>query len=228
MRFEFNRRYTVGLVFQIEREESEGGDVKRGTLIVFEGLDGCGKSTQLRRLGERLADTGQRVISTKEPTDGVVGKKIRAMARSGERVEPEQELAWFMEDRRAHVIELLNPEIAAGAVVLCDRYSISTAAYQGARGLDAEAILRANEEEFPIPDLALVFEISAREGLARVAARSGVAEPVFEEQEFLSRAEQVLASLDRPYIERIDARVGPDEIHSAVVELVRKLGVSVP
>lgn len=200
-----------------------GADVKRGTLIVFEGIDGCGKSTQLVRLAERLTESGVSVLSTKEPTEGPVGRKIRAMARSGERVSPEQELAWFMEDRRSHVDQVLNPAIAAGTVVLSDRYTLSTVAYQGARGLDAEAILHANEAAFPAPDLALIFEISAREGMARVTARGGIAEPVFEEQEFLARAERVFASLDRPYIERIDARPNPDTIHRAVVERVRKL-----
>jgi dTMP kinase len=204
-----------------------GGVVKRGTLIVFEGIDGCGKSTQLRLLADRLSAHGVEVVITKEPTEGKIGKQIRAMAQSGERVAAEQELAWFMEDRREHVSELLAPKVEAGAVVLCDRYSLSTTAYQGARGLDAEAILRANEEEFPIPDLALIFEISAAEGLARVASRGGIAEPVFEEQEFLSRAERVFASLDRPYIERIDARPDPDTIQRAVVECVRKHGIEI-
>jgi len=228
MRFEIKRRYNGGFQIRSTGEEMVGGDVKRGYLIVFEGLDGCGKSTQLERLAVRLADSDLEVISTKEPTDGPIGRKIRAMARSGDRVSPEQELAWFMEDRRAHVDELLAPRIAAGAIVLCDRYSISSAAYQGARGLDATEILRANEEQFPTPDLALIFEISAREGLARVAARGGIAEPVFEEQEFLTRAERLLATLDRPYIERIDARPPPEEIHHNVLTAVRNLGIPIP
>jgi dTMP kinase len=184
-------------------ERLEGSDVKRGTLIVFEGIDGCGKSTQLRMLAPRLRRSGLEVVATKEPTDGPVGRKIRAMAQSGKAVPPEQELAWFMEDRREHVAEVLEPGLSSGAVVLCDRYWLSTAAYQGARGLDVDTILRDNEEQFPAPDLALIFEISATEGMARIATRGGVAEPVFEEREFLSRAESVFASLDRPYIERI-------------------------
>ena len=111
-----------------------------GRLIAFEGLDGSGKSTQLARLAEHLTESigsgGPDIVVTKEPTEGPVGKKIRAMAQSGERVPPERELAWFMEDRREHVDTLLEPALAASAIVLCDRYSLSTVAYQGARGLD--------------------------------------------------------------------------------------------
>jgi dTMP kinase len=201
--------------------------VERGLLIVFEGLDGCGKSTQLDLLCKSLRAARHDVIVTKEPTDGPVGRRIREMARSNQRVTPEQELEWFMEDRREHVREILEPGLAAGAIVLSDRYWLSTVAYQGARGLDADAILRANESEFPDPDLALIFEIPADEGLARVNARGGVAEPAFEELEFLTRAAEVFASLDRPWIERIDARSSVDEIHRAVVERVRVLGVRV-
>jgi dTMP kinase len=201
--------------------------VESGLLIVFDGLDGCGKSTQRDLLCDLLRAKQIEVIATKEPTEGKVGRRIREMARSQERVAPEQELEWFMEDRREHVREVIQPGLAAGAVVLSDRYWLSTVAYQGARGLDAEAIARANESEFPDPDLALIFEIAAAEGLARVNARGGVAEPAFEELEFLTRVAMVFASIDRPWIERIDARPTPDEIHRAVVERVRALGVRV-
>ncbi len=199
--------------------------MERGLLIVFEGLDGCGKSTQLDLLSSRLRRATVDVVRTREPTDGPVGRRIREMARSGERVPPEQELDWFMEDRREHVREVIEPGLAAGAVVLCDRYWLSTVAYQGARGLDSDAIMRASEAEFPDPDLALLFEIPAAEGLARVRARGGIAEPAFEELEFLARVEKVFASIDRGWIARIDARRGVDAIHEDVVARVRGVGV---
>ncbi|MCP4039554.1 MAG: dTMP kinase [bacterium] len=199
--------------------------MERGLLIVFEGLDGCGKSTQLDLLSSRLRRATVDVVRTREPTDGPVGRRIREMARSGERVPPEQELDWFMEDRREHVREVIEPGLAAGAVVLCDRYWLSTVAYQGARGLDSDAIMRASEAEFPDPDLALLFEIPAAEGLTRVRARGGIAEPAFEELEFLARVEKVFASIDRGWIARIDARRGVDAIHEDVVARVRGVGV---
>ena len=77
--------------------------VKRGMLIAFEGIDGSGKSTQLARQAEQLNAAGHDVLTTREYTDGEIGQKIGAMARSGERVAPELELEWFMLDRREHV-----------------------------------------------------------------------------------------------------------------------------
>ena len=112
--------------------------MKRGSLIVFEGVDGSGKSTQLALLAEAMRSAGREVVETGEPYDCEWGRKIREMARSTQGVPPEQELEWFLEQRRAHVRDLVGPALAAGRVVLSDRYFLSTVAYQGARGLDAE------------------------------------------------------------------------------------------
>ncbi len=199
--------------------------MERGSLIVFEGLDGCGKSTQLEFLYEALSTRGVDCVRTKEPTDGPWGQRIRAMARSNERVAPEEELHWFMQDRREHVREFIEPALARGAVVLSDRYWLSSVAYQGGRGLDWHEIQRANEAEFPDPDLALIFEVAAEEGLARVNARGGVAEPAFEELEFLMRVAKVFAEIDRPWIVRVDARPGAQEVRAAVEAHARALGL---
>ncbi len=179
--------------------------MKRGTLIVFEGLDGCGKSTQLRRVAETLRTRGIRPVATREPTDGPWGRKIRAMARSGETVPPETELEWFFEDRREHMLEVVRPALGDGRVVLSDRSYLSTVAYQGARGLDPVQILADSETEFEPPDLVLLFEITASEGLARVAARGGSSEPVFENLPFLESVAEIFANLEVAGLERIDA-----------------------
>jgi len=198
--------------------------VARGSLIVFEGLDGCGKSTQLALLYEWLEARGLACLKTREPTDGPWGRRIREMARSGERVKPEEELSWFMEDRREHVRETIEPALARGTVVLCDRYWLSSVAYQGARGLDAAGIQRANEAEFPDPDLALLFEVTPEQGMARVNARGGVGEPVFEEIEFQRRVKRVFDALDREWIVRLDATGEVDEIQRAVRAAVDRHG----
>ena len=138
-----------------------------GKLIAFEGIDGCGKSTQLARLAERFRAADLDVCITAEPTNFETGRKIRAAARAGEALAPEVELEWFVTDRQLHVDRVIAPALAAGQWVLCDRYTLSSVAYQGARGLDPEEILRAGEEAFPVPDLVLLFEIAPREGLAR-------------------------------------------------------------
>jgi dTMP kinase len=200
--------------------------VKRGSLIVFEGLDGCGKSTQLPRLAKRLVARGHRVLQTAEPYDCAPGRRIRAIAKSGTAAAPEQELALFVEQRRLHVSERVAPALARGEVVLSDRYFLSTVAYQGARGLDPEALLAASEAEFPIPDLALLFVLGAAEGLVRAAGRSGPAEPVFERRDFLDRVERGFAGLDRPYLGRLDAAGSPDEVEARIAAIVsRRLGL---
>lgn len=196
--------------------------MNRGRLLALEGLDGCGKSTQIEPLAEALRRAGHEVIATREPTDGPHGRRIREMARSGEGVAPEEELRWFVADRREHVAQVLAPALAAGRVVLTDRYYLSSVAYQGARGLDWTAILADSEREFPAPDLALLFEIDPAEGLARVRARGGALEHGFERPGFLARVAEIFGALDRPYVARIDAAASPDAVGRAVRECVRE------
>lgn len=180
-------------------------------LIALEGIDGCGKTTQLPAIAEALRRRGADVVETREPTDGAWGRRIREMARSGELVAPEEELRWFVEDRREHVEQVIAPALSAGRVVVCDRYFLSSVAYQGARGLDWEAILTESEARFPLPDLALIFELSPTRALARVRERAGTPEPAFEREPFLERVAAIFAAIERPYVRRIDGG-GPAEV----------------
>lgn len=198
--------------------------MKRGTLVALEGLDGSGKSTQLPALVGALRAAGRDVVATREPTDGAYGRRIRAMARSGERVAPDEELRWFFEDRREHVAQVIAPALAAGRTVVTDRYFLSTVAYQGARGLDWRAILADSEREFPIPDLALLFEVPADVGLARVHARGGPAEPAFERADYLARVAAIFAAIERDYVVRIDAAAGPAGVTAEALASVARLG----
>jgi len=195
--------------------------VKRGFLLALEGIDGSGKSTAAAGLVAALRADGHDVLATREPTDGPWGRRIRAMAASGEGVAPEEELRWFVADRRAHVGEVIAPALAAGRVVVTDRYFLSTVAYQGARGLDWERLLADSEAAFPVPDLALLFEIDPAAGLARARGRRGHAEPAFEEAAFLARVAAVYAAIRRPWLERIDARQPPGAVLAAALAAVR-------
>ncbi len=195
-------------------------NVKRGKLIAFEGIDGSGKSTQLEMLAGALRGRGIDVVATREPTAGEHGQRIRAMARSGERVDPKLELEWFVLDRREHVASVIEPGLAAGRVVLTDRYYLSSVAYQGARGLDAKSILADSEAEFPLPDLVVVIEIDPEKGLARVGARGGVAEPVFEEIDFQRRVAEQFAALGCAYLMRVPGDGAPEAVHRRVAEIV--------
>jgi dTMP kinase len=195
--------------------------VTRGTLLVFEGIDGSGKSTQLTRLAARLEGAGHRVVPTREPYDCEPGRRIRAAARAGEAVSAAQELRWFRAQREVHVREVIAPALAQGAVVLCDRYFLSTAAYQGARGLDPEAILRESEAAFPVPDLVILLEVDPAEGGARIAARGGPAEPLFEDAARQVRVAALFAAMERPYLVRVDGRASPDAVADRVADVVR-------
>ena len=196
--------------------------MNRGRLLAFEGLDGCGKSTQIEPLADALRGAGHEVVTTCEPTDGPHGRRIREMARAGESAAPEEELRRFVADRREHVAQVLAPALAAGRVVLTDRYYLSSVAYQGARGLDWTAILADSEREFPAPDLALLFEIDPAAGLARVRARGGAIDHGFERPEFLARVAEIFGALTCPYVERIDAAPAADAVSRAVVARVRE------
>jgi dTMP kinase len=182
-----------------------------GRLVAFEGVDGAGKTTQLRRLAAALRARGHEVVTTKEPTDGPIGRRIRETARTG-RLPPEEELGLFLDDRRAHVEETIRPALARGAYVLVDRYFYSTVAYQGARGLDPADLLRRNLAFAPVPDVVLLLELPVEDGVRRVRGRDG-AENLFERTEDLRACDRVFRALDREEIARIDARGTEDEVH---------------
>jgi dTMP kinase len=197
--------------------------VNAGRLIAFEGIDGCGKTTQIARLAERLRQAGHDPVVTAEPTDGEYGRRIRAMARgAAPRVAPAEELRWFVEDRREHVARCIAPALAGGRPVLTDRYFLSTVAYQGANGLDAEQILADSEAEFPIPDLVLLLELDVDAALARVRARGRKLEGIFEERERLVRVAQIFGSIERTWITRLDASAGEDAVALAIAAQVRE------
>jgi dTMP kinase len=186
-----------------------------GTLVAFEGVDGAGKTTQLRRLAEVLRARGVDVVTTKEPTDGPIGRRIRDTARTG-RLPASEELDLFLADRREHLDGLVGPALARGAVVLVDRYFYSTIAYQGARGLDPAELLARNLAFAPVPALVVLLELPPELGVARVRGRDG-AENLFEKLDDLRRADAVFRSLRRPELARIDGAPDPDTVHAAIL-----------
>jgi dTMP kinase len=196
--------------------------VRQGVLIVFEGTDGTGKSTQLQLLSRYLQDKGYPVITTREPTEGQYGQKIRALYVNRNKYSREEELELFLADRREHVHELLAPALEQGKVILCDRYFLSTAAYQGARGFDPENILELNHFA-PDPDLALLFQVPLDTGLKRITSGRGDELNDFEQRECLGRVAAIFASIKRPYIQPIDAAGSIEEVHRKVIEYVSPL-----
>lgn len=165
-----------------------------GLLVAVEGIDGAGKTTLLHSLARHLQNAGaSRVVTAKEPTEGPHGMRLRQSAHTG-RLSPEQELELLLADRREHVQQVIAPTLAAAGVVLLDRYFFSTAAYQGAAGLEVAELLRLNRAFAPEPDLLLIVDVSPQTGLARVGARGDRANH-FEVSETLERARGIFLSL---------------------------------
>ncbi len=146
-----------------------------GTFITFEGIDGSGKSTQLRLLASYLKMLGHDVVSTREPGGTPLGVRLRdALLDSQEHVDPLTELLVFAADRAQHVRILLRPALAANRIVLSDRYADATVAYQGAgRGFAPQLIAEivALATEGLKPDLTLLFDLSVVEGGNRTRKR---------------------------------------------------------
>ncbi|KAB2642752.1 MAG: dTMP kinase [Verrucomicrobia bacterium] len=193
--------------------------------IVIEGIDGTGKSTQVQLLAEWFAAQGREVLTSREPTDGPWGKKLRDSAASG-RLEPAQELEYFLKDRRQHVEEVIAPALAAGKVLILDRYYFSTMAYQGARGFDPAEIRRRNEEFAPPPDLLLILDLEVTTAHQRIGLR-GDTNNAFEQRDALDRCRQIFLSLkDEPFASIIPCNTSITEVAARLQQAVLRAGLA--
>ncbi|MFM7103337.1 MAG: dTMP kinase, partial [Verrucomicrobiota bacterium] len=152
----------------------------RGRLITFEGGEGCGKSTQVRRLAERLQELGRTVRCLREPGGTPLGEKLRHLLKhdpDGAGMAAETELLLMNASRAELVRRVLQPALAAGEIILCDRFYDSTTAYQGhGRGLppaEVQAIIRLAVGE-TCPDLTLWLQVPTEGGRGRARARGGL------------------------------------------------------
>jgi len=200
--------------------------LREGVLLAFEGIDGAGKSTQARRLEASLREAGYPVLYTREPTAGPTGQRLRALIAAGRGgLGPEEELDLFVRDRQEHVAAVIRPALARHQVVLLDRYYFSTMAYQGALGLDPEAIRVRNEAFAPRPHLTFVLDLPPAAGLARIRGARAAAPDTFEREEYLERVRALFAALSGPGILHLDATQPADllaaRIHEAASALLR-------
>jgi dTMP kinase len=215
---------------------------KRGRFITFEGLDGCGKSTQLHRLTEVLRAAGIEVVETREPGGTAIGERIRAIvldsATSG--LAARAELALFFASRAQQVHEIILPALNAGKWVLSDRFTDSSEAYQGGgRGLGSEAVLTMHRVACGNlqPDMTVLMDSDVtasvtrarRRNLAKVAtAQGGEADENRFEQEnqaFFTRVHDAYLAIAKREPQRVlmlDARRQPDVVHREIVEAVRQ------
>ena len=214
---------------------------RRGKFITFEGLDGTGKSTQMRKLAEALRAAGHKVIETREPGGTPTGEKIRkVLLDSGTAgLAPLSEMALMFASRAQHIAEVIEPGLAAGSIVLCDRFTDSTEAYQGSgRRLGSDAVrqlhrvLCGNLE----PDLTLLLDSNPHASVRRARRRNkrasknggrGHDENRFESETraFFGRVRDgymVIARREPGRVVTVDARGTPGQTHERIVEVVRR------
>jgi dTMP kinase len=202
----------------------------RGRFITLEGIEGCGKSTQARRLVERLERAGHRVLAAREPGGTPVAEAVRRVMLdpAHEGLSAEAELLLVTAARADHVRRVIEPALAEGTVVVCDRFSDSSRAYQGAgRGLDpqvVEAVDRVARGGLQ-PDATLLLDLPAEQGLERARSRNhdggGSAESRIDDEDlaFHRRVRSGflrLAGAEPRRVWVIDASGGPDDVEGRV------------
>lgn len=203
-----------------------------GLFISFEGGEGVGKSTQVRRLAARLQAAGREVVTTREPGGSPGAEAIRNLVLNGsaDRWSPVTETLLMYASRRDHIERTLRPALARGAVVLCDRYADSTRAYQGAAG-GADPGLISALETFILEDVrparTLIFDLDPELGLARALGRPD-AEARFESKglDFHRRLRAGFLAIARDEPERcriVDASGDPNTVEARVLEALQDL-----
>jgi dTMP kinase len=214
---------------------------RRGKFITFEGLDGTGKSTQMRRLAAAIRAAGHKVVETREPGGTLTGEKIRkVLLDSGTAgLSPLAEMALMFASRAQHIAEVIEPAVAAGSIVLCDRFTDSTEAYQGSgRKLGSDPVrelhrvLCGNLQ----PDLTILLEANPHASVSRARRRNKRAsksaghshdENRFEQETrtFFARVREGYAAIAKREPARVvivDARGTPGQTQRAILDVVRK------
>jgi dTMP kinase len=209
--------------------------MSRGAFITFEGSEGCGKSTQVKRLASRLEKAGLRVLITREPGGTPIGEKIRDLlqfAPESFAMTPETEVLLFEASRSQLVRETIRPALEQGAIVISDRFYDSTTVYQGvARKLDPAIVAALND--FAVgpnrPDLTLILDVdvaTARERMLRRVRPVAVIDRMEEEPlEFYERVCEAYRDLAKREPDRfllIDGSRSPDEIEDQIWDAVSR------
>lgn len=202
--------------------------MSKGLFITFEGADGCGKTTQLMLLAKYLKAQGREVVVTREPGARGLGEKIREILLNynGE-VSSRAEAFMFLADRAQHIDVIVNPAIKSGKIVLCDRHTDSSVAYQGyGRRLDIDEIKRLNSiaTNGKKPDMTLIFDIDVETSMARVGDTKDRMESAG--IEFFNRVRNgylEIAKQEPNRVKVLDASKSIEEIHKNVIALYEKL-----
>lgn len=194
-----------------------------GVFITLEGGEGVGKTTQQALLVERLRQEGYACLCTREPGGTALGKTLRELLLHGDPLSPLAELLLYAADRAEHVSKVIAPALAAGQVVVCDRFTDSTLAYQGyGRGLDLEKIRQLNHLATGglQPHLTLWLDLPPEVGLARAKARDRLEQERLEFHRRVYQGFQALAAAEPQRIVRVDAQGSPAEVAARLWSVV--------
>ena len=201
--------------------------MSKGLFITFEGGDGCGKTTQIKLLDEYLRSKGYQTLLTREPGSKGLGIKLREILLNYEgEVSPRAESFLFLADRAQHVDCIIKPALENGVIVLCDRHTDSTVAYQGyGRGLDLEQIHNLNNiaTNGLKPDLTIVLDVDVETSQKRVGAEKDRMESAG--IEFFERVRKGFLEIAKQEPERVkvvDSTQTIEEIHKQILELVAR------
>jgi dTMP kinase len=221
--------------------------VQRGKFITFEGLDGCGKSTQLEKLAAVLRAEGIEVLTTREPGGTEIGERIRAVLLDSRTagLDPWAEMALMFASRAQQLAQVIVPALESGRWVLCDRYTDSTEAYQGGgRQLGSESVLHVHQVlcRGIWPDLTILMDSEVDHSVKRARRRNQAAvdgdhpdENRFEQesQAFFTRVRDgfiAIAQREPQRVAMVDARRRAEVVHPEIVQVVRQrlLGANEP
>ena len=201
-----------------------------GKFIVFDGPDGCGKSTQLERFADHLRSQGQQVVCARDPGGTAIGDHIRGvlLEHDLQTMDVRCETFLFMASRAQLTSEVIEPGLADNAVVLCDRFISSTYAYQGAAGYDLARLIEIGNMAIDDtwPDLTVVLDVCVEQCFARIDRKRDAMES--RPREFHERVREVFLTLPTIYpkpVRIVDGRGSPDDVHARVVELMAHVDI---
>lgn len=200
--------------------------MNKGSLfIVFEGIDGSGKSTQCEMILEFLRNKRVPCKGLREPTGGLWGEKIRLILQGEKTADPEEQVELFMLDREDDSEKNIRPALEAGYSVVMDRYLYSNAAYQGALGLDPLKIIDENRlRNFPEPDRVYFIDVDPQTAVDRIAARnSDGSVQLFERLEFLKKVRQIFLQVADDSFLIVDGSGSPEDIHEIIKADIKRL-----
>lgn len=190
-----------------------------GLLIVFEGIDGSGKSSLAALFKDHLLGLGLPVTARSEPSDSRWGKEIRRLARENETIPIAEELRLFTADRRWHVKQVIKPALRQGRLVIMDRYYYSTACYQGARGLDMFAILKQHSLFAPLPDLVFIVDTPVEKALERISTNRIGLDKLFENASFLEAVRANYLNLSAENIAHVNGDFPLADVFSEILKV---------